>query len=154
MEVSHCFRDLLLGFAEQFKKLEEKTGYSKVYFFSGAVVATVFLVWLIGGFKLITDLIGFVYPAYMSFQSMEATKGGMSEGSTQWLTYWVVFSFITLVEGVIPGIANWIPMYYYNKAGLVIWLYHPQSNGAEVVYNHVVRKYILPHLQGKTPKTE
>ena len=103
---------------------------------------------------MITDLLGFVYPAYMSFQSIEASKGGVSDGSTQWLTYWVVFSFITLLESVIPAIANWIPMYYYNKAGLVIWLYHPQSNGAEVVYNQLVRKYILPHLQVKSAKAE
>ena len=146
------FRFLFLS--EQFKKLEEKTGYSKVYFFAGAVLTTIFTVWLIGGSKLITDLLGFVYPAYMSFQSMEASKGGVSDGSTQWLTYWVVFSFITLLESVIPAIANWIPMYYYNKAGLVIWLYHPQSNGAEVVYNQLVRKYILPHLQVKSAKAE
>lgn len=105
------------------------------------------LIWLIGGFKLITDLLGFVYPAYMSFQSMETSKGGVSDGSTQWLTYWVVFSFITVLESVLPSLANWIPMYYYNKAALIVWLYHPQSSGAEIIYNQVVRKYILPHME-------
>eukprot|EP00429_Kryptoperidinium_foliaceum_P041318 CAMPEP_0176116058 /NCGR_PEP_ID=MMETSP0120_2-20121206/58286_1 /TAXON_ID=160619 /ORGANISM="Kryptoperidinium foliaceum, Strain CCMP 1326" /LENGTH=162 /DNA_ID=CAMNT_0017450305 /DNA_START=68 /DNA_END=556 /DNA_ORIENTATION=- len=138
---------------EQFKKLEEKTGYSKVYFFSAAVVVVFLFVWLIGGLKLITDLLGFVYPAYMSFQSMEAS-GGVSEGSTQWLTYWVVFSFVTLLESVIPSLDYYIPFYYYNKAALIIYLYHPQTNGAEVVYNQVVRKYILPHLDVKGGKEE
>ena len=140
---------------EQFKKLEEKTGYSKVYFFLGSIVVLFLAIWLIGGFKLITDLLGFVYPAYMSFQSMEASKGGVSEGATQWLTYWVVFSFITVLESVIPSLGRWIPMYYYNKAFLIVWLYHPQSSGAEIVYNQVVRKHILPHMEtAKTKKSE
>lgn len=103
-------------------------------------------VWLIGGFKLITDLMGFLYPAYMSFQSMEAAMQETG-GATQWLTYWVVFSFITVIEAVIPSIDYWIPLYYYNKAGLILWLYHPQTNGAEVIYNQVVRVYLLPHLE-------
>lgn len=103
--------------------------------------------WLIGGFKLITDLLGFVYPAYMSFQSMESSKGGVTDSATQWLTYWVVFSFITVIESVIPGLHKWIPMYFYNKAGLIVWLYHPQTNGAEIIYNQVVRTYILPHME-------
>ena len=112
----------------------------------GSVVLTISLIWLIGGFKLITALLGFVYPAYMSFQSMEASKGAVTDGATQWLTYWVVFSFITVIESVIPGLCHWIPMYFYNKAGLIVWLYHPATSGAEVIYNQVVRTYILPHM--------
>lgn len=143
-----------LSVTEQFKKLETKTGYSKVYFFIGTVVAIFGLIWVIGGFKLITDLLGFVYPAYMSFQSMEGAPKGVSDQAAQWLTYWVVFSFITLIESVIPSLHYWIPMYYYNKAGLIVWLYHPQTNGAEIVYNHVVRKYILPHLEATMTPTK
>jgi receptor expression-enhancing protein 5/6 len=78
---------------------------------------------------------------------MEGSKGGVSDGATQWLTYWVVFSFITVLESVVPSLCYWIPMYYYNKAALIVWLYHPQSSGAEIIYNQVVRKYILPHLE-------
>ena len=86
---------------------------------------------------------------------MEASKGGVSEGATQWLTYWVVFSFITVLESVIPSLGRWIPMYYYNKAFLIVWLYHPQSSGAEIVYNQVVRKHILPHMEtAKAKKSE
>eukprot|EP00934_Nitzschia_sp_Nitz4_P008925 Nitzschia sp. Nitz4//scaffold8_size234185//16735//20299//NITZ4_001232-RA/size234185-processed-gene-0.144-mRNA-1//-1//CDS//3329559731//8915//frame0 len=134
---------------EQFKKLEEKTGYSKVYFFVGTITALFILTWAIGGFKLITDLLGFVYPAYMSFQSMEADQG-FSEGAAQWLTYWVVFSLIVVIESIIPGIHKWIPLYYYNKAGFIVWLYHPQTNGAELIHNKGVRAVILPYLQGKS----
>lgn len=141
-------------FTEQFKKLEEKTGHSKVYFFLGTVVFLFLVMWLVGGFKLITDLLGFVYPAYMSFQSLEASKSGSSDGSTLWLTYWVVFSFVTVLESIIPSLDYWIPMYYYNKAALIVWLYHPQTGGAETIYNQVVRKFILPHLEATKAKKD
>lgn len=143
---THIFFSLFRRCAEQFKKLEEKTGYSKVYFFFGSIFSVFLFVWVMGGLKFITDLMGFVYPAYMSFQSVESAKG-VSDSATQWLTYWVVFSFITVVESTMPGLHRFIPMYYYNKAGLIVWLYHPRTNGAEIIYNQVVRTYILPHLE-------
>jgi receptor expression-enhancing protein 5/6 len=128
--------------------LETKTGYSKVYFFLVAFVVLFGGIYFTGGFKLLTDLIGFVYPAYMSFQSMESASGkGVPAGDTQWLTYWVVFSFVTVLESIAPFIAEWVPMYYVNKAGLIVWLYHPKTSGAEVIYNQVVRPYILPYLE-------
>ena len=147
----------LLRFALDFpstarlKELEEKTGYSKVYFFSVAVLLFAGLLYLIGGFKLMTDLVGFVYPAYMSFQSMESSPKGAAEDATQWLTYWVIFSFLAVIEGVAPFLADWIPMYYPNKIGLIVWLYYPKTKGAEMIYNTVVRPHILPYLEMTKP---
>ena len=77
---------------------------------------------------------------------MEAAKG-IPDDATQWLTYWVVFSSLTVFEGVGAFIVSYIPMYYGLKIGLVIWLYHPKTTGAELVYNQVVRPYILPYLE-------
>eukprot|EP00339_Tiarina_fusa_P019800 CAMPEP_0117041342 /NCGR_PEP_ID=MMETSP0472-20121206/28882_1 /TAXON_ID=693140 ORGANISM="Tiarina fusus, Strain LIS" /NCGR_SAMPLE_ID=MMETSP0472 /ASSEMBLY_ACC=CAM_ASM_000603 /LENGTH=180 /DNA_ID=CAMNT_0004752335 /DNA_START=67 /DNA_END=609 /DNA_ORIENTATION=+ len=143
---------------EKFKELETKTGYSKVYFFLGACLILSGLIVYAGGLKLVTDLIGFLYPAYMSFRAVEnapAVGKGISDEATQWLTYWVVFSCLTVLEGVAPFIVDYIPMYYANKVGIIVWLYHPKTTGAEVVYNQVVRTYILPYLEmTKTTKKE
>lgn len=87
------------SFAERFKELEKKTGHSKVYFFLGACLLLFGIVYFAGGLKLITDLVGFLYPAYMSFKSMESA-GGLPDEATQWLTYWVVFSSLTVFEQV------------------------------------------------------
>merc|ERR1712100_712496 len=69
---------------EKFKQLEEKTGYSKVYFFLAAVLSISMFIIVAGGLKLVTDLVGFLYPAYMSFKAIE----NASTDATQWLTYW------------------------------------------------------------------
>ena len=97
-----------------------------------------------GGFKLITDLLGFLYPAYMSFKSMESSP--KETEATQWLTYWVVFSSLTVMEAAFTFIVNWIPMYYFVKTGLIVYLYHPKTSGAAVIYNQVIRPYVLPLL--------
>jgi receptor expression-enhancing protein 5/6 len=133
---------------ERFKELEEKTGHSKVYFFLGAVLLVSTFILGFGGLKLVTDLVGFLYPAYMSFKSMESSPKGVPDDATQWLTYWVIFSSLTVIEGLFTFIVNLIPFYYGIKMGLIIWLYHPKTTGAEVIYNQIVRPKILPHLEG------
>ena len=87
---------------------------------------------------------------YMSFKSMET---GIPDDATQWLTYWVVFSALSVSEDVFYFIFAYIPFYYVIKIGLIIWLYHPKTTSAELVYNQVVRPYILPYME-TTKKAE
>lgn len=97
--------------------------------------------------KLVTDLVGFLYPAYMSFKSMESSPKAVPDDATQWLTYWVIFSSLSVTEGLFTFIVKLIPFYYGIKMGLIIWLYHPKTTGAEILYKQVVRPKILPHLE-------
>jgi TB2/DP1, HVA22 family len=126
---------------------------------------------LLGGAKLLVDLVGFVYPAYMSFKSMDANNGE----DTQWLTYWVVFAFFSIVEGMAGFLTRLIPFYYITKTGFILWLYHPQTSeyfvahvlfflvfrirfsriffpkfsvGAQSIYAGVLRPYLLPYISG------
>ena len=40
-------------------------------------------------------MIGFGYPAFKSFQAIETKSKG---DDTQWLVYWVIFAFFSIVE--------------------------------------------------------
>jgi len=131
---------------EIMKTLEKKTGHPKTYFFLGAVALIGTITALIGGMKLVTDLVGFLYPAYMSFKCMESTND-LTQDATQWLTYWVVFSSVTVIESMAGFIINWIPMYFLIKTGVIIWMYHPKTKGAEMVYTQVVRAHIVPQME-------
>ena len=136
---------------EKLKELETKTGYSKVYFFLAIAAVLSGLLTLLGGAKLIVDLVGFVYPAYQSFKSMDANNGE----DTQWLTYWVVFASLSIVEGMAGFIIRLIPFYYMTKTGFILWLYHPQTMGAQSIYAGVIRPVMLPYLEtGPSKKTE
>merc|ERR1712226_1410219 len=99
--------------------------------------------YLVGGAKLVTDLVSFVYPAYMSFKAIDS---GNPTVDTQWLTYWVVFGFCSIVEGVAGFLMGWIPMYFVLKVSFFIWLYHPSFLGASVVYTNVLRPVVMPYI--------
>lgn len=133
-------------------ELESKTKVPKAAFVVLGFGIIMGLLSLLGGMKLLVDLVGFVYPAYMSFKSMDANNGE----DTQWLTYWVVFASFSIIEGMAGFLTRLIPFYYVTKAGLILWLYHPQTMGAQSIYAGVIRPFMLPYLEtsGSTKKTE
>ncbi|KAG7367066.1 TB2/DP1, HVA22 family protein [Nitzschia inconspicua] len=138
-----------LTFYEKLKELETKTGQPKALFFVVGVIVLFGLVFAIGGIKLFSDLVGFIYPAYMSFKALEGGK--VADGdATQWMTYWIVFCFLTLVESTFPFIVTHVKFYYLIKCGIVIYLFHPKTVGAEVIYSSVVRPHLLPLICGST----
>ena len=146
---------LLFAFAEKFKELEEKTGYSKVYFFFGASSLLTLLIFITGGMKLVSNLVGFLYPAYMSFKALEGGKN-VDGDATQWMTYWITFCSINLFEDTFPFLARSVSFYYVVKVMTVIWLYHPKTTGAQVIYSTGLRPYLMPLLEGssKEPKKQ
>ena len=101
----------------KFKQVEQTTGYPAAWFFVAAVGLVTSILTLMGGVKLLVDLVGFLYPAYMSFKALESS----SNEDTQWLTYWVVFSFVFITESIFSFVVKLIPFYYWLKAaGIVV----------------------------------
>jgi receptor expression-enhancing protein 5/6 len=105
-----------LSFAARLKEVEAKTGYPAAWFFLAGCLLLSGLLTLVGGSKLIVDLLGFVYPAYQSFKSIDA--GSLDD--TQWLTYWVVFSFLSIMESIFGFIVNFIPFYFWLKIAIIV----------------------------------
>jgi receptor expression-enhancing protein 5/6 len=60
-----------------------------VYFFFLIILSLGTVLFALGGAKLVSDLVGFVYPAYASFKAIDSAD---PNDDTQWLTYWVVFA--------------------------------------------------------------
>eukprot|EP00736_Rhodelphis_marinus_P008239 Rmarinus@m.25967 len=89
--------------------------------------------------KLLGYLIGFVYPAYQSYKALE-TKD--EEDDKQWLTYWVCYALLNIVE-LFEFFISWLPMYYELKLFLIVWLVFAQ--GATVLYDKQIRKFFLQH---------
>lgn len=55
----------------------------------------------------------------------------------QWLTYWILFSIITLADATIGFALEFIPFYHILKLALFVALFHPQLKGAEKLYDQV-----------------
>ena len=121
--------------------MEIKTGQPKAYFFLAFVIGFVGMMVLLAGGKLIVDLAGFIYPAYMSFKSLEANND-----ETQWLTYWVVFSTYSIAESFLAPLLNVIPFYFFIKIGIIVYMYHPSTKGALFIYKSALRPLLLPYM--------
>lgn len=94
---------------------------------------------------LVCNLIGTVYPAYLSFKAIES-KGG--DDDKQWLTYWVVFAIYSVVDDFSGVLLFWLPFYYPIKLAMLIWLVWPKTRGALVIYEKVI-KPLLKRFEGQ-----
>ncbi|KAL6055351.1 Receptor expression-enhancing protein 5 [Balamuthia mandrillaris] len=120
--------------------VQDKTGLSKFYLVAGSFVFLVLVV-LCGILdSFLTNLVGFIYPAYASFKAIESID---KEDDTQWLTYWVVFAFFSVIEYFSDRLVYWLPFYYPLKLIFLVWCLLPQTMGAELVYRYVIRRFLL-----------
>jgi receptor expression-enhancing protein 5/6 len=74
--------------ADKFKEIETKTGYPAPWFFVVAIILSAGLIMVIGGVKLLVDVVAFAYPAYMSFKALETST---SVDDKQWYVLYTIF---------------------------------------------------------------
>ncbi|KAK6117957.1 hypothetical protein DH2020_048294 [Rehmannia glutinosa] len=105
---------------------------------SGAVS---FLKVLAKNFDIIAGpVVSLLFPLYASIRAIE-TKSPADD--QQWLTYWVLYSMITLFELTFAKLIEWLPFWSYTKLIFTCWLVIPYFSGAAYVYEHYVRPYIV-----------
>ena len=109
---------------EKLNELEAQTGVEKAFLALAGLVLTGIVLFVLGGGQLVSNAIGFVYPAYMSFKALNTPQ---PDDDTQWLTYWVVFSFYNLTEQLTSVFMSWIPFYFVLKMAFLIWCYYPAT---------------------------
>lgn len=91
------------------------------------------------GAGVLCSIVGFVYPAFQSFEVIEhKTKGD----DIQWLVYWVVFAFFAVIETFRDFLLYWIPFYYAFKLAFLLWAMLPQTKGAKFLYDSVLKDFL------------
>lgn len=50
---------------------------------------------------------------------------------------------LTQVESFTDAFANWIPLYFFAKAGFLVWCFLPSTRGACFIYHNVLRPLLL-----------
>ncbi|XP_015955626.1 HVA22-like protein e [Arachis duranensis] len=87
-----------------------------------------------------------LYPLYASVIAIEST----SKYDEQWLAYWIIYSFLSLMEMLLQPLLEWVPIWYDVKLLVVAWLVLPQFKGAAFLYERFVRQHIRKYItQGK-----
>lgn len=114
------------------QRLEDQINVPKEYISLGG--AALLLIIIIFGLSAGTlcSIVGFIYPALKSLQALEHRARGEV---TQWLIYWVVYSFFSIIEVFVDLLLYWIPFYYAFKVAFLLWAMLPQTRGAKFLYD-------------------
>ncbi|TYG80838.1 hypothetical protein ES288_D02G248300v1 [Gossypium darwinii] len=83
------------------------------------------------------------YPLRASIQAIEANS---NTDTKKLVTYWIIFSLISLFEHAFMGILQWLPFWPYMKLTIVCWMMIPHFDGAFYVYNHFVHPCLYMDL--------
>mmetsp|Transcript_12818 Transcript_12818/g.18851 ORF Transcript_12818/g.18851 Transcript_12818/m.18851 type:complete len:195 (-) Transcript_12818:2094-2678(-) len=118
------------------KEAEATTKVPKEFLVLAACALLLVLLFFGIGAGALCSIVGFVYPAYKSFEAIESKNRG---DDTQWLIYWVVYAFFSIVEVFIDFLVYWIPFYYAFKLAFLLWAMLPQTKGAKHLYDTFLR---------------
>lgn len=134
MLFSYCFCvSLTLSY------LQDTLNVPKEYVVLGGGALLLVLVFFGMGAGSLCNVVGFVYPAFKSFQAIEYKTRGED---TQWLIYWVVYAFFSIIEVFADFLLYWIPFYYAFKLAFLLWAMLPQTRGAKFLYDSFLRDFL------------
>lgn len=140
LEIEHVkeFKEELDKFP-QLAIIEEKTGVPRLYVVGGAGI--VLFLGMLGAFggSPVSNLVGFVYPTYKSYKALQSEK---KEDDTQWLTYWVVYSFFIVVEGFTDLLISWIPFYYLAKIAFLCFCMSSKTKGSTYIFENFIEPFL------------
>lgn len=86
---------------------------------------------------------GGLYPIYKSLSCIDTSSSNQTK---QWMTYWVLYTIYNFGYFILGLVLCWIPFYSIIKAIAITYLVHPNTLGAEKMYN-IVFNPIFDHYQ-------
>ncbi|VDN01139.1 unnamed protein product [Thelazia callipaeda] len=124
------------------EQIERKTKIKRSHLVLGFVgIHALYLIF--GCFaELLCNLIGFIYPAYISIKAIETSQ---KNDDTQWLTYWVIFALLSIVEFFSDAFVKYFPFYWLAKCIFLLYLYSPMTMGAQKIYSRFLQPFIQKH---------
>jgi len=136
--------DIRLVKYDTVESLHKKTGVRRAYLVLGVALLVVSFILFGFGSGPLCNLVGFAYPLYASFKAINSDR---KDDDSQWLTYWVVYAFFTVVESFTDILLAWIPFYHFFKMAFLLWCYLPQFEGALWIYKRFLDPYIEKEVE-------
>lgn len=118
------------------KQLSVRTGVPSSQIIIGLIAFLLFFVIIGFGANLIVQIVGILYPAYMSFKAIESPG---EEDDKLWLTYWTVFALYNFADRFVDYLFFWVPFYHAIKLIVLVYMFFPTTRGAIKFYNIVAR---------------
>jgi hypothetical protein len=128
------------------------TGIQPVYIFTCnnySILSLVFLFYSIlwfrkylkNAFNAVVNTCILLYPTLKTIESIEKISNNIETPSDkQWSSFWIIYSLVQSLEKFKLFTAL-IPLYGTFKPFFYVWLIHPKTLGASIIYKNVIRKY-------------
>ena len=110
------------------------------------------LILLLTFFSFTTRMITTLYPLYMSFKTLQyevnkSKKDGKlykqedeDNDTTQWLSYWLLYSFVMNSELLLGSLVDSIPLYKFLKFLFLLSCFLPQIKLSVIIYKYFTSK--------------
>lgn len=79
----------------------------------------------------------YLCPAYLTYKAIK--KGHQIK---KWCIYWCVLGVLTSVEFMCDLVLFWLPFYRLFKILFVLYLWNPNTNGAQMLYARCLAPYL------------
>jgi len=90
--------------------------------------------------------VGLIYPLATSFKVISKHSTDKKLKQKFWIVYWILFVLFVKLYSVMPSILPRLPLDLMQKIGLLLWLFHPSTQGAGWVHEHFTRSLLYPLL--------
>ena len=123
------------------------------------IILVPIIILLLTFFTFTTKIITTLYPLYMSFKTLQyqvnkSKKDGKlykkedeDKDTTQWLSYWLFYSFVNNSECILGSLIEKIPLYKLIKFLLLLSCFIPQIQTNVIIYTYFTGK--LYNLYGE-----
>ena len=99
---------------------------------------------IVKGWAIVMTCITVLYPAVHSIRAIESPE---EDDDKVWLTYWLVFGVLNVLETFFGFIFWFIPYWGWLRLVLFVWLLMPQTRGSATVYAVVVKPLLAANKQ-------
>jgi len=124
--------------------LQEKVQIPKEYLVLGGGSFFLFMIIFGIGAGSLCSLVGFIYPTIKTIDTIEGNSS-KRRSNKQWLVYWILYAFFTVIESFIDFLLYIIPFYYAFKLAFLLWAMLPQTKGAMVIYDAFLKDFVQKH---------
>ena len=142
--------NIQLGKNRKILKICNKLNIAPIYLALMFIVPIIIL--LLTFFSFTTKMLTTLYPLYMTFKTLQyevnkSKKDGKiykqedeDNDTTQWLSYWLLYSFVINSECLLGSLVNKIPLYTLLKFIFLICCFIPQVKLSVIIYNYFTSK--------------
>lgn len=132
------------GFTKYYKnplveQISRKVDKSASVVFTGALVLVAILLLFSSLGGAVIGFFSFFFPAYQTFKAIEQ---GDQKLHNKMLIFWTLYGVLHLLDKV----ASFFPFYTLLRTCLTIYLYMNDYQGAEKIYDTVLRDRIRPYV--------